>query len=179
MKVTQVNCTMHILVRTEWMHFECTNTTVQLCISYLGLAGLVAASVDKHFPIPVEHMELEDHCKRSDHTHRVKGSPRDTPYRRKAAEAILTEVRDQEGLGYKELGYMVPWEHQDLVVQEAHVGQEQHHGDHGEQADPMDSLDPVTREAERRKYTLRFSIFHHFKSIYLNTQSMSKRFDWL
>lgn len=81
--------------------------------------------------------------------HRVKSSPRVTPHRRNSAEAILTEVQDQEGLGYTELDYMVPWEHQDLVAQEVRVGQEQHHGDHGEQVDPMDSLDPVTRGAER------------------------------
>lgn len=80
-----------------------------------------------------------------DHTHTVRGSPRVTPHRRKSAEAILTEVQDQEGLGYKELDYMVPWEHQDPVAQEVHEGQEQHHEDHGEQVDPMDSLDPVTR----------------------------------
>lgn len=110
--------------------------------------------------------------------HTVKGSPRITPKRRKSAEAILTEVQDQGGLGYKELDYMVPWEHQDLVAQEVHAGQEQHHGDHGEQADPMDSLDPVTRVAQRKKFTFRFSIFQHFKSIYLNTQRMSKRFEW-
>lgn len=58
-------------------------------------------------------------------------------------------MQDQEGLGCKELGYMVPWEHQDLVAQEVHAGQEQHHGDHGEQGDPMDSLDPVTRVGQR------------------------------
>lgn len=63
--------------------------------------------------------------------------------KRKLAEAILTEVQGQEALDYKELGYMVPWEHQDLVAQEVHVGQEQHHGVHEEQVDPMDLLDPV------------------------------------
>jgi len=44
---------------------------------------------------------------------------------------------------------MVPWEHQDLVAQEVHAGQEQHHGVRGEQVDPMDLLDPVTRVAHR------------------------------
>lgn len=107
----------------------------------------------------------------------MKGSPRITPHRRKPAEAILTEVQDQEGLGYKELDYMVPWEHQDLVAQEVHVGQEQHHGDHEEQVDPKDSLDPVRRVPQRRKFTLRFSIFQHFKS-FIGTLRMSKRFEW-
>lgn len=108
----------------------------------------MAASADKHFPIPVEHMELEDHCERPSNTHTVKAGPRVTSQRRKSAEAILTEVQDQEGLDYKELDYMVPWEHQDLVAQEVHAGQEQHHGDHGEQVDPMDSPDPVTKVAQ-------------------------------
>lgn len=82
-------------------------------------------------------------------THRVKASPGVTSHRRKSAEAILTEVQDQEGLGCKELDYTVPWEHQDLVAQEVHAGQEQHHGDHGEQGDPTDSLDPGSRVAQR------------------------------
>lgn len=69
--------------------------------------------------------------------------------RRKLTEAVLTEVLGQEALDYKELGYMVPWEHQGLVAQEVHVGQEQHHGVHGEQVDPMDLPDPVTEEARR------------------------------
>lgn len=69
--------------------------------------------------------------------------------KRKLAEAVLTEVQGQEALDCKELGYTVPWEHQDLVAQEVHVGQEQHHGVHGEQVDPMDLLDPVTRAAHR------------------------------
>lgn len=109
----------------------------------------MAASADKHFPILVEHMELEDHYKRSSHTHRMKASPQVTLQKRKLAEAVLTEVLGQEALDYKELGYMVPWEHQDLVAQEVRVGQEQHHGVHGEQVDPMDLLDPVTRVAHR------------------------------
>lgn len=49
----------------------------------------------------------------------------------------------QEALDYKELGYMVPWEHQGLVAQEVREGQEQHHGVHGEQVDPMDLQDPA------------------------------------
>lgn len=39
MSVTQVNCIMHILVRTEWMYLKHTHPTVQLCISYLDLVG--------------------------------------------------------------------------------------------------------------------------------------------
>lgn len=38
---------------------------------------------------------------------------------------------------------MVPWEHQGLVAQEVREGQEQHHGVHGEQVDPMDLQDPA------------------------------------
>lgn len=86
MSVSQVICTLHILARTKWMYFKCTNTSVQLCISYLGLVGLVAASVDKHFPIPVEHMELEDHCKRSGHTHSERQS-QDHPTQKKTSRS--------------------------------------------------------------------------------------------
>lgn len=65
------------------MYLEYSNTTAQPCISYLGLVGLVAASVDKHFPIPVEHMELEDHYKRS-HTQRER-QPQGHPTQKKAS----------------------------------------------------------------------------------------------
>lgn len=49
---------------------------------------------------------------------------------------------------------MVPWEPQDLVVQEVHVGREQHHGVHGEQVVPMDLLDPVTKSSTQMKINL-------------------------
>lgn len=106
----------------------------------------MAANAGKHFPILVEHTELEDHYKRSSHT-QSESQSQVTLQKRKPAEAVLTEVRGQEALDCKELGYMVPWEHQDLVAQEVRVGQEQHHGVHGEQVGPMDLLDPVTRVA--------------------------------
>lgn len=79
----------------------------------------------------------------------MKASPTVTLQKRKLAEAVLTEVQGQEALDYKELGYTVPWEHQDRVAQEVHVGQEQHHEAHEEQVDPMDLLDPVIRVTHR------------------------------
>lgn len=78
-----------------------------------------------------------------------------------------------EALDYKELGYTVPWEHQDLVAQEDHVGQEQHHGVHVEQADPMDLLDPVTRVAHRWKQ----EVFQQFMINYTPKMFKFKRSD--
>lgn len=167
---------MHILVRTEWCTWSIP--TLQYSRAFLTWVWWVWWLPVWISISPSLWSIWSWRTTIKDHTHNMRGSPRVTPHRTKPAEAILTEVQDQEGLGCKELGYMVPWEHQDLVAQEVHAGQEQHHGDHGEQGDPMDSLDPVTRVGQRWKYTLRFSSFQHFKSIYPNTQRMSKRFDW-
>lgn len=99
---------MYIHVRTKCIHVSISTLQHNCDISYLDLVGLVAASVGKHFPILVEHMELEDHYKRSSHTYTLKASSRVTLQKRKLAEAVLTEVQGLEALDYKELGYMVP-----------------------------------------------------------------------
>lgn len=89
-----------------------TLLSLDLFLPWLGQEEPVAANVDMHFPIPGEHMGLEDH-----------------------------EELGQVVLDCKVQDCTVPSEFQALEAQEAHEDLEPH-GDHGVQVALKDLLDP-------------------------------------
>lgn len=147
-----MNCEMHMLLRTKlryskvYLHYSTTVT----CLTRIWWIWWLPVRIS--ISPPLRSIRSWRTTTKDQVIHiQWKPIPQTLCKKRNLAEAVLTEVQGQEALDCKELGYMVPWEHQDLVVQEVHVGQEQHHGVHGEQVVPMDLLDPVTKVAHRWK----------------------------